>query len=345
MPARMLPQTDSSPLLTRLLSLFLKLGPLLTLVLLVLAVSIASPDFRKPENFFNIVNQMSFVGIVAVGMTWVIILGGVDLSVGSAVALLGGLGIQVMNLVAQSSGSPALGIAAGVSVMLLGGPLLGLVNGGVIVLGRVAPFIVTVGTMAAYRSIILYRADGGEIRSAVSAFGDFGSSGLTLPFIQNSRGRAIELGWPTITFLSLAFFAEFLLRRTVLGRWVFAVGGNAVAARYAGVPVGRVNLIVYAFCGLMCGVAAILTSARLNSIASASIGQMYELDAIAAVVVGGASMNGGRGSVLGTVIGVLLLGVIGNTMTMLSIENHIQGLVKGCIIIGAVLIQRLQRAG
>lgn len=318
-------------------------GPLLALILLVAIVSALSPDFRKTENFFNIANQMSFVGIVAIGMTWVIILGGIDLSVGSMVALLGGLGIYAMNAVAERSGSPAWGIAAGAAIMLLGGPILGAVNGMVVIWGRVAPFIVTVATMAAFRSIIMYNAEGSEIRSAVSSFADLGSGGFKLEFLHSSRGLPILLGFPTLFFLGAALVGELLLKKTVLGRRVYATGDNPIAARYAGVPVNRVTMIVYALSGLTCGLSALLNSSRLNSIASSSTGQMYELDAIAAVVIGGTSMTGGKGSVLGTVVGVLLLGVISNMLTMLGIPNYIQGLVKGCIIIGAVLIQRTQQ--
>lgn len=326
-----------------ILAALLRTGPLLTLLLLVAVVSAVSPDFRKPENFFNIANQWAFVGIVAVGMTWVIILGGIDLSVGSMVVLLGGMGIYAMNAVAKGGGSTGWAIAAGAGVMLLGGPLLGLVNGAVVVWGRVAPFIVTVATMAAYRSVIMYAAEGSEVRCEVSSFADLGSGSFKLPFLLSSRGKPVDLGYPTLFFLGAALIGELLLRKTVLGRRVYATGDNALAARYSGVPVSRVTLIVYALSGLACGLSAMLNSSRLNSVASSSTGQMYELDAIAAVVIGGTVMTGGKGSVLGTVVGVLLLGVISNMLTMLGIHNYIQGLVKGCIIIGAVLLQRLQQ--
>jgi ribose transport system permease protein len=331
------------PVTARLLTLLQRLGPLLALILLVTAVSLASEDFRKPENFFNIVNQWSFVGLVAIGMTAVIILGGIDLSVGSMVALLGGLGIYAMNWVAAKSPDHAtVAIAAAASLMLVGGIILGLINGGVIVLGRVAPFIVTVGTMAIFRSVILYAAEGAEVRSSVPSFGNLGSGGIELP-LHSSRGMPILLGYPSLIFIAVAVVSELILRKTVLGRRILAVGDNATAARYAGVPISRITLVVYAFTGLTCGLSALLNSSRLNSISSSSTGLAYELDAIAAVVIGGTAMTGGRGSILGTVVGVLLLGVISNMLTMLGIENYIQGVVKGCIIIGAVLIQRGRR--
>jgi ribose transport system permease protein len=327
---------------SRLLSILQRFGPLLALLILVAVVSLASEDFRKPENFFNIINQWSFVGLVAIGMTAVILLGGIDLSVGSMVALLGGFGIYFLNHLSHHHATPTLPITGAAIVMLVGGLILGLVNGGVIVLGRVAPFIVTVGTMAIYRSLILYSADGSEVRSSVASFADLGSGGVELP-LNSSRGVPIQLGYPAMVFLAVAVVSEVVLRKTVLGRRVLAVGDNATAARYAGVPIGRTTLVVYAFAGLTCGLSAFLTASRLNSISSSSTGLMYELDAIAAVVIGGTVMTGGRGSVLGTVVGVLLLGVISNMLTMLGVENYIQGVVKGCIIIGAVLIQRGRR--
>jgi ribose transport system permease protein len=319
-----------------------RFGPLLALALLVAGVSLASEDFRKPENFFNIVNQWSFVGLVAIGMTAVILLGGIDLSVGSMVALLGGFGIYFLNYLSHHHQASTLPIIGAGILMVGGGVVLGLINGGVIVLGRVAPFIVTVGTMAIYRSLILYFAEGSEVRSEVASFADLGSGGVELP-IHSSRGVPIQLGWPAVVFVLVALVSELMLRKTVLGRRVLAVGDNATAARYAGVPIGKITLVVYAFAGLTCGLSALLNASRLNSISSSSTGLMYELDAIAAVVIGGTVMTGGRGSILGTVIGVLLLGVISNMLTMLGVENYIQGVVKGCIIIGAVLIQRGRR--
>jgi ribose transport system permease protein len=326
----------------KVLSVLQRLGPLLALALLVAGSSIASEAFRQPQNLFNIVNQWSFVGLVAVGMTAVIILGGIDLSVGSMVALLGGTGIYFLNHLSHHHPTAVLPIIGAGIVMVAGGVVLGLINGGVIVLGRVAPFIVTVGTLAIFRSVIVYWANGSEVRSAVPDFAVLGSGGIELP-IHNSRGMAIELGYPTIVFLVMAAAAELVLRKTVLGRRVYAVGDNTTAARYAGIPIGRVTMIVYAFSGLMCGIAALLQSSRFTSVSSSTAGQLYELDAIAAVVVGGTVMTGGRGSVLGTVVGVLLLGVISNMLIMLGVENYIQGAVKGCIIIGAVLIQRGRR--
>jgi ribose transport system permease protein len=329
---------------SRLLALVPRLGPVLALILLVSIVSLLNEDFRKPENFFNIVNQWSFVGLVAIGMTAVIILGGIDLSVGSMVALLGGLGVYTLNfLSSRHPQTPALPIVGAATFMLLGGVVLGLVNGGVIVLGRVAPFIATLGAMAIYRSVILYTAEASEIRSNVAAFASLGSGGVEIP-LHTARGLPIEVSYATLIFLAVAVVSELALRKTVIGRQIFAVGDNPTAARFAGVPIRRVTLAVYAFAGLTCGLSALLNASRQNSVSSSTFGQLYELDAIAAVVIGGTAMTGGRGSVLGTVVGVLLLGAISNMLIMQNVDPNIQGVVKGCIIIGAVLIQRGRRS-
>lgn len=371
-------------------TLLVKLGPILALFLLVAVLSYFSENFRKPENFVKILNQSSFVGIVAIGMTWVIIVGGIDLSVGSMVVLLAGIGVMAMNRVyagqvfdalsddAQAAfleammkpGGPKMidvlttappdvkdgvsmlpAIGVGSLIMVVGGVVLGLTNGLAIRVGKLAPFIATLGTMAIFRSIILASAEGGEIRSAVSAFGEIGSPrngltipntrfGISLPFLMSSKGKALIATWPIITFVVFAVVAELSLRTTTFGRKVLATGDNPVAARYAGINTGRVTMLVYTLCGALCGVAALLNASRMNSVSSSQTGASYELDAIAAVVIGGTAMRGGSGWVIGTVVGVMILGVIDNMLVMFGVNNMLQGLVKGCIIIAAVLIQR-----
>jgi ribose transport system permease protein len=196
--------------------------------------------------------------------------------------------------------------------------------------------------MGIYRSLIVYAADASEVRSSVPALAGL-AGGVELP-LHSSRGAPIQLVYPTIAFLTLAMVSEFVLRRTVLGRRVMAVGDNPVAARYAGIPIGRVSIMVYGFVGLTCGLSALFNAGRLMSVSSSSTGMFYELNAIAAVIVGGTSMNGGRGSMLGTVVGVLLLAVIENMLTMLDVNPYLQDAVKGCIIIAAVLVRRGRRA-
>ncbi|QOI99424.1 MAG: ABC transporter permease [Phycisphaeraceae bacterium] len=318
------------------------LGPGLALAVLCVVLAVISPDFRKPENPLNILNQNAFVGLVAVGMTFVIIAGGIDLSVGSMVALLGGLSVYASNAAASSWGlGPWASVGVGSVVAVAGGAVAGSLNGALVVWGRVAPFIATLGTLAIFRSVIMTMADGGEIRSGVPAYAEVGAGthGIPLP-ITSSRGSALFLTYPSVAFLVCAALGQAVLSYSVFGRRVLSVGDNATAARYAGVKVGRVTFAVYALAGLLCGVAAFLLSSRMASVASASAGKLYELDAIAAVVIGGTAMRGGRGSVAGTVVGVLMLGVITNALNLLGAPALLQDFFKGVIIIAAVLAQR-----
>jgi ribose transport system permease protein len=214
----------------------------------------------------------------------------------------------------------------------------GAINGLLIARGRLAPFIATLGTMAAFRSIALAIADGGEFRSgSTSVFRLAGTGGITI-------GRTgITLPYPAIAFLAVVIVGSILLRRTRFGRYVIAIGCNERAAVYSAVNVARVKLLTYSLAGACCGIAAWLLASRMNSVASSSTGMLYELDAIAAVVIGGTRMRGGAGSVWGTVVGVLILGVIGNMLSFLDVSPYLQGLVKGAIIVAAVLVQRAER--
>lgn len=326
--------------------LLARIGPFLALIVLVLAAVAYEQAFRdpgdrmflKPENLLNILRQSAPVGVVAVGMTFVIISGGIDLSVGSIVALVGGLGLATTAAVMDSGRGESLAIAAGVGVMFFGGALLGLVNGLLVTLGRIAPFIATLSTLAAYRSLVIAQADGGTFTSRSSAFNSFGSGGI--PLFEPASGAPIQLHYQVLVFLAVAAVAAILLRTTTYGTYVRAVGDNERAAAYSAVRVGRVRLLTYTLSGAACGIAAVLVASRMNSIASSSAGQFYELDAIAAVVIGGARMQGGSGRILGTVIGVLILGVISNLLPVLGVGSYYHGLVKGLIIVAAVLVQR-----
>jgi ribose transport system permease protein len=320
-------------------------GPLIALLVLCTIVAALSPDFRRPENARNIIHQMSFVGIVAVGMTYVIILGGIDLSVGSMVALLGGCGLMLLKYLAGAEASAPMSIGAAVAVMVLGGLVLGVVNGTVIAIGRIAPFVATLGTMVIFRSVVLWIADGGEIPGRLPRFAKVAAPWFNLPILKTSRGGVMEVYGAIIVFAFVAVAAQIILRKTTLGLNIKAIGDNPTAARYAGIKVRAVTIITYAIAGLTCGIAAVMNSSRLNSVSSSTAGFMYELDAIAAVVIGGTRMRGGAGSVVGTVIGVLILGVISNMLNMLDVSTHLQGLVKGGIIIAAVLLQRFRRDG
>lgn len=372
------------------------LGPLLALLLLVIVTAVCEQVtrgesvFLKPENLLNILRQWSFVGIVAVGMTLVIISGGIDLSVGSLVAMAGGVGIWLMNTAIQANKiisdnaaalkehaeNVAIGLtlplelpwsgtrvwiaerfaglgwaqseAAGVTIAIVStfliATLAGWITGVLVAKGRLAPFIATLGGLAIYRSIALSLADGGEFRSAsTKLFKAVGTGGINLPFGELRPGVPLQLPWPAILFIAFAILAGYLLNKTRYGRYVYAIGSNERAAVYSAIHVDRVKILTYTILGAACGLAAVLLGSRMNSVASSSTGSLYELDAIAAVVIGGTRLNGGSGSIRGTVIGVLILGVISNMLGILDVSPYLQGAVKGSIILAAVLLQQVGR--
>ncbi|MBL8764542.1 MAG: ABC transporter permease [Phycisphaerae bacterium] len=322
-----------------------RFGPLLALVLLIAGTAIVEAITVAPEsraflttrNFANILGQWAFVGIVALGMTFVIILGGIDLSVGSMVALAAGASLYALNGAADAWG-PTPAVAVAVAVCVLTGSFMGAINGFVIAKGRLAPFVVTLGGLAIYRSLITAPAQGSEIRSSVPRFGELGQTTVDVPLLgPDGAGLSIRLG--VVVFLTLAVIAHVALTRTIFGRRVYAIGDNPRAARYAGVPIVGTTILVYTVAGFTCGVAALLNAGRLNSVSSSSLGLFYELDAIAAVVIGGTRLQGGSGRIFGTVLGVLILGVVSNMLNMLGVSTFYHGLVKGLIIIAAVVIQ------
>ncbi len=369
-----------------------RFGPLVALIILVAYTASESESFLTPANIANILRQNAPIGILALGMTFVIILGGIDLSVGSLVALAGGVGIWTMNTAFAAeniirraeqmagdqsmafnadsafrvwlakqfvgmgmAGDPMTALLLGSSLIVLLGAIGGLLNGLLISRGRLAPFIATLGTMAAYRSIAVAMVDAGEFRpdagirpseiapgadAAAWTFRYLGQRGINIPWIEVREGVPLQIGYPVIVFFALILITWIILRRTRYGRYVIAIGCNEQAARYSAINVEGVKLLTYLLMGLLTGIAALLQASRFNSVASSSSGQLYELDAIAAVVIGGTSMRGGSGTIFGTVVGVLILGVISNMLNMLNISPYLHGLVKGVIVIGAVLIQR-----
>lgn len=322
-----------------------RLGPLFALALLVGYSALREGTFLKPENVMNILRQNAFTGIVALGMTFVIVLGGIDLSVGSMMALIGGVGISVLNAALARGISEPVCVAGVIATCLWLGAILGLLNGWLIAKGRLAPFIATLGAMAAYRSLALSLADGGEFRGPTASangarlFERLGASGVPLPF-HAAPGVNVLLHWPSLAFVAAAVLCAVLLRRTRYGRYVIAIGSNDTAAMYSGVPVDRVRVLTYTLSGFLTAISAVLLATRMNSISSSNTGNFVELDAIAAVVIGGTRMKGGSGTILGTVIGVLILGVINNILNLTQVSPYLQGLVKGAIIIAAVLLQR-----
>jgi ribose transport system permease protein len=304
-----------------------KYGPLFALLVLFIISAVSSPYFLQVQNLLNILRQVSYTGIIALGMTFVIIAGGIDLSVGSMTALIGGLSIMALNQF--GGGYVAIFIAILFAVVV--GLAAGAVNGIIVTKGKVAPFIVTLGTMAIFRSLTLYVSNAGEFRSSSNIYPELG------------MGSFLGLPIPVWVFLGLACLFHIVLTRTRYGRYVCAVGSNEKVALYSAIKIDRVRFISYLLAGVTVAISAILLSARLNSISSSNGGANFELDSISAVIIGGTAMNGGSGSIAGTVGGAVILGIVNNMLNMLGVSPYLQGTVKGLVIIGAVLIQRKKK--
>ncbi|HPJ89539.1 MAG TPA: ABC transporter permease [Thermotogota bacterium] len=304
-----------------------KWGPLLALVILFVISAIASPYFLKTRNLMNILRQVSYTGIIGLGMTFVIITGGIDLSVGSMTALVGGIAILVLNALGGGIWAIIVAVLAAIGI----GAGFGAINGLVITKGRVAPFIVTLGTMAIYRSLTLYISGAGEFRSQSDLFPELG------------MGYFLGIPIPVWIFIGLAVLFSVILNHTRYGRYICAIGSNERVAKYAAIKIDRIRFLAYVIIGVTVAVTAVLLSSRLNSISSSNAGQNYELDAIAAVIIGGTTMSGGSGTIFGTVIGAIILGIVNNMLNMLGVSPYLQGTVKGLVIIGAVLIQRKKK--
>ncbi|WP_026368641.1 ABC transporter permease [Aminiphilus circumscriptus] len=307
---------------------FQRYAPLFALLLLGTISAFLSPYFLQVQNLVNIFRQVSYTGIIALGMTLVIISGGIDLSVGSVVAFVGALAILTVNTPAVQALGAGTAVLLACVVAVGAGFLAGAVNGLLITKGRIAPFIVTLGTMALFRSLTLYMGNAGEFSSRNALFGDF------------AAGSFLLLPVPVWVFLILAAFLSVLLNDTKYGRHLRAVGGNEKVALYSAIDVDRIRFFAYAINGAMVGISSALLASRFNAVSSSNTGLGFELDAIAAVIIGGTAMTGGRGTVWGTVVGAVTLGVINNMLNMVGISPYLQGTVKGLVIIAAVYIQR-----
>ncbi len=299
------------------------IAPLVALLVLAAWSAMVSPEFRQLRNTSNILRQVSYTGIIALGMTFVIVSGGIDLSVGSMLALVGSGALGVLEWIGDRPSAIALAIAAGVG----GGIVAGAFNGALIAGFRLAPFVVTLGTMSAFRSLTLYFLEAGEMTSTHTHFPWLGS------------GRLLGLPVPVWVWAVLALSAHVVLEHTRFGRHVCAVGYNEEVARYSAIRVAAVRCTAYVIAGFTVGVSAVLLAARMNGLSSSTAGLFYELDAIAAVAIGGASMSGGRGTIAGTLVGTLVLGIINNMLNMLGVSPYLQGAVKGVVIILAALGQ------
>lgn len=313
-------QTSPSNTPSRLSWLWSEYSVIIAFLIIFIAASIMSPRFLDINNQLNILMHVSIIGIIALGMTVVMLSGGIDLSVGSVLALVGVTTVIALN----ASGS----IFVAVLTAFIVGSFAGLLNGLMVAKGKIASFIATLGMMAAARSIALYIADGGSMSGEVSGFTAIANSDLWM------------IDYPIIIFLIMTALIYILMHKTRFGRYVYAIGSNEKAAVLSAIRVDRVKLGVYSLAGLLVSVAAIIETSRLNSISSSSSGMLYELDAIAAVIIGGTRMTGGKGKIIGTFFGVLILGILNNTMNLMNVSPHLQGLVKGLIIIIAVVFQK-----
>ncbi len=299
-------------------------APLLALAALFLVSSLLSEHFRQTGNLLNILRQVSFPGIIALGMTFVIIGGGIDLSVGSMQAFVGVLAVSALNAAGQ--GVAPIGVAF--LVALGAGAVFGLFNGLLVTKGGIAPFIVTLGTMSIFRSQALWLKDAGNIQATNELYEPFGGSSF------------LGIDTPVWIWVALAALLSLLLNRTAYGRHLCAVGSREKVAQYAAIRVDRTRIITYVVVGIMVGVSAVLWTARLNSMSTSGFGRDVELDAITAVIIGGTPMSGGRGSIWGTVVGAIILCVIGNMLTMIGVNPYLQGTVKGLVIIAAAFLQK-----
>lgn len=314
-----------------------RLSALLTLVLLILGFALASPAFLSVNNSLTVLLQTSVIGLLGIGMTMVIITGGIDLSVGSVLALSGvitGMSVKV-----------GLPVIPAMTLGVIAGGLCGAFNGLVITKLRIPPFVATLGMMLIARGIALQLTGAAPISQLGEAFGVLGNGALfrVVEMRENGFPRVVFPGipYPAILLLIVAIGAAYLLRRRQIGRHIYATGSNEEAARLSGVRVDSTKLYAYVMSGALAGLAGNVLMSRLVT-AQPSEGVMYELDAIAAAVIGGASLSGGVGGVSGTMIGAFIIGILRNGLNMAGVSAFIQQIVIGFVVIGAVWIDQIR---
>jgi ribose transport system permease protein len=307
------------------------MGPVVGLVLLCIAGALLNSDFATLDNAMNVLTRTAFIGIIAVGMCFVIISGGIDLSVGSMAALIAGSVILMMNALGANGLVPVMIVAAGAGFAVLLGALFGLAHGLLITRGRIEPFIVTLGTLGIFRATLTYLSNGGAITL---------DNNLADAYAPVYYGALLGVPIPVWVFLIVALVGALILNRTAYGRYVQAIGSNEQVARYAAVDVDRIKMLTYVLLGACVGVATLLYVPRLGS-ASPTTGLLWELEAIAAVIVGGTALKGGAGSITGTVVGAVLLSVISNILNLTSIISvYLNAAVQGVVIIVVAFMQR-----
>jgi putative xylitol transport system permease protein len=301
-------------------------GIIIAFLLLCVALTFLNKYFLTPENITNILLQTSINGILAMGMTLVILTGGIDLSVGSVLAFSSIVAATFVT--GDNPQSPVVALLVG---MVVGG-ILGLVNGCIIAYLRIPPFVATLGMLSVARGLTYAYTGGMPVPN------------LSESFLNVGEGSVLGVPLPILIFILIFAILWVVLNHTSYGRTVYAVGGNAKSARTAGIRTRRVTASVYVIAGVLAGLGGLILTARTSS-ALPQAGVSYELDAIAAVVIGGTSLSGGVGSITGTLLGALIIGTINNGLDLLGVSSAYQQIVKGCIIVVAVLLDYSRHAG
>jgi len=298
------------------------LSTLTGLIVLCAVFTVLSPYFLSVRNILTVATQTAVIAIIAIGQTYVMITTGIDLSIGSNIALAG-----MISGLAMTNGIP---VSVSVLLGLLSGTLVGFLNGVMITYGDMPPFIATLGTMTAVRGLSLTLTQGIPISSLPASFTVIGT------------GSTLGIPNPVIIMLALTVFFAFVLSRTTLGRYVYAAGSNMEAARLSGVDTKKVVTMVYVISGFLAACAGLISAARIIS-AQPAAGEGYELDAVASSVIGGVSSLGGEGMIGGTFIGAFVIGVLRNGLNLIGVSPFIQKIVIGCVIVGAVFFDRIKR--
>jgi inositol transport system permease protein len=317
-------------------SIFSKYGIFLVFAAMVLAASILSPAFVSSTNLINVVRQMSIVGLIALGVTGVIVSAGIDLSSGSVVGLTAVVAASLAQDPEYSTPFyPGLHLPLVVPVLAacLVGALVGLINGTLVAKTRIPPFIATLGTYTAIRGLALLYTGGRPISDLTDSYNFIG------------QGDVFGLPVPIIILVIMATVTHILYAHTKFGKYIYAIGGNEQAARVSGIDSSRYKMLIYVYASFLAGLAGLVVSSRIGS-GQPGLGVGYELDAIAAAVIGGTSLSaGGIGTVAGTIVGALIIGVLNNILDLMNVSAYWQQIIKGCIIVGAVIIDQLKQRG
>lgn len=298
-----------------------ELGSLLALAVIIILLSILSPDFRSIDNFLSLIRQATINGLIAFGMTAVILTGGIDLAVGSTLAFCTSLCAMMI--------SSGVNVLLAMLTALAVGVILGGISGVMVSYGKLQPFIATLITMTVYRGVTMIMTGGKPISR-------LGNDKLLVGI---GRGEFLKIPIPVWILIIVFFIFLFILKKMTIGRKIYAVGSNDKAAALAGVNISSVKIFVYSLSGLVSALAGIILLSRLGS-AQPTLGDGYELDAIAAVAVGGCSMSGGKGQIYGTLIGVLIIAVLNNGLNIMGVASYYQDVVRGIVILLAVLTDR-----